>query len=180
MVEHRTALLALFVLGGMLTTRRTARAQSEINPCFFSTGPIGMVRNQTTRHIFFLPAVQRGEQNLNCRLLLHDTEGDLLVDTTFSLAPGSFYVGDLTVLADGSVRYNNEALKIRVPDRQRLEINPCWFVGNMQKGVPVVATAQCAPNLNNPTTQNTDTPIVLGATTYMVQYHDYGEVTLGL
>jgi hypothetical protein len=180
-------LFALCVIAGMWMTRQPARAQ-ELNPCFFSTGPMGLIRGQTSRHIFYLPAIQRDELSVDCRLMLMDTAGNTLVDTTFSLAPGSNFRGDLTVLADGSVRFNDIQLPVRVAERHRLEIEPCFFVGNMQKGVPVVATAQCAPNLNNSHGRNPNEPgandppeqIRLGATTSILQYHEYDSSMMGM
>jgi hypothetical protein len=158
------ALASAGIIGGALFTRQAAHAQQEEQPRLFSTGPMGLTRGQTLRHIFHLhPLVP--DEKASLHLTLMDTRGNDLVDTTFELTADGSVVADLMVLGDGSVRFNGQAVKFNLGRGDRLEIIPCFLVGNLSRGLPLEATAQCANNIR--TVDGEERP---GQTSFILPY----------
>lgn len=162
-------LAALCLAGGALLGRQPAAAQEPLPPRVFSPGAMGLTRGQSARHIFHLHDDHRAG-GAACRLTLEDTEGNTLVDTEFPLTYERSVVADLSVLEDGSVRFNGQRLNITVRRGSPLEIVPCIRVLNLSRSMSLIATAQCVNNLRG----DPHGPVALGQTTYALTYGEVG------
>jgi hypothetical protein len=138
--------IAIFVTGvasAVLLCRQPAIAQDEPPARIFLSHPQGIARGQTLRNIFFLPAVQRAGE-VPCRLIAMDINGNTLASTDFLLAPGRSFTGDVTVAADGSVRFNGRLLRgLHVRRGDPLETVPCIRILNLPRTATLIASAQC-------------------------------------